>query len=81
MIFATFLAFSWEMPSSMEAKILYSLPDSCGSPASSAFSEIPRLTSLVSNTSRTALTRSSEFASMRIFSPDQAMVAPVPLKS
>ena len=81
MIFATFFAFSWEMPSSIVAKILYSLPESCGSPASSDFSEMPRLISLVWNTSRTALTRSSEFASMRIFSPDHAIEAPTPLKS
>ena len=81
MIFATFLAFSWEMPSSIEAKILYSLPESCGSPASSAFSEIPRLISLDWKTSRMALTRSSEFASIRIFSPDQAIEAPTFLKS
>ncbi len=81
MSLATFFAFSWEIPSSIDAKILYSLPESWGSPASRAFSEMPRLISLDWKTSRTAFTRSSELASMRIFSPDQEIEAPTPLKS
>src|SRR6476620_600854 len=42
---------------------------------------MPRLISLVSNTSRIALTRSSLFASIRIDSSDHLMTAPTFLKS
>ena len=57
------------------------MPDSVGSPVFSAFSEMPRLISLVWKTSRTALTRSSVFAFIRIVSPDHSIEAPTFLKS
>jgi len=76
-----FFAWSWAMPSFTEASIRYSLPEAKGSPASRDFREMPRLTSFDWKTSRTALTRSSEFAFMRIFSPEKSISAPTPLKS
>src|SRR5215213_10310466 len=82
-ILPIFLATSWLRPSLSVATRRYSLPDGCGSrsPVSSAFSEIPRLISLVWNTSRTAMTRSAEFAVMTTDSPLQAIEAPTFLKS
>src|SRR3954454_18383821 len=81
MIFEIFFAFSWSRPSFRPASIRYSLPDRCGSPASTALSETPRLMSLVWKTSRTALTRSSLFARMTIVSPLHAIDASTFLKS
>src|SRR4028119_1244530 len=78
----TFFACSWLMPSDKVAAILTSLPDRRGSPASSALSEMPRLTSLSLNTSSTASARSSAFALISTaLSPCQAIEAPVFLKS
>src|SRR5579864_4033894 len=82
MIFDSFLALSWLMPSLRATAIRYSLPDSLGSAGSSVFSDTPRLTSLSLNTSRTALARSSLLARMSTaWSPDQVMDAPTPRKS
>src|SRR5512142_1928858 len=82
MILEIFLASSWLIPSLRATLIRYSLPESLGSPGSSALSETPRLTSLSLKTSRTALARSSPLARMSIaFSPDQVMDAPAPRKS
>ena len=52
-----------------------------GSPASSAFSEMPRLTSFSLKTSSTALTRSSLLALIATASPDHSIEAPTSLKS
>src|SRR5579859_1991715 len=82
MIFESFLALSWVMPSLRATAIRYSLPDSLGSAGSSVLSDTPRLTSLSLNTSRTALARSSLLARMStVWSPDQAIDAPTPRKS
>src|SRR6478736_7921034 len=83
MSLVTFFAISEDRPSLIEASRRYSLPDGLGSPSpvSSALREMLRLMSLVWNTSRTARTRSSEFAAMTIFSPLHAIEAPTPLKS
>ena len=75
------MAFSWLIPSAVVAVILKSLPEARGSPVSSALRLTPRLTSFDWKTSRTAVTRSSEFASSSIASPDQAIEASVFLKS
>src|SRR4051795_8912803 len=69
------------MPSCRLASSTYSLPDALGSPASIALREMPRRISFSWKTSRTALTRSSEFAFIVIASPDHAMDAPTFLKS
>ena len=55
MTLLTFLALSCEMPSLTVAVRRYSLPDCCGSPASSVLSEICRLTSFSLKTSSRAL--------------------------
>src|SRR3954470_11554908 len=66
----------------MSAEILYVLPDSCGSPACRAFSEMLRLISFSLNTSSAALTRSSVSACrVTAFSPAHATEAFVPRKS
>ena len=57
------------------------LAGSSGSPASRVLSEIWRLTSFSLKTSSRALTRSSLPALITTSSPDQAISAPVPLKS
>ena len=59
MTLLTFLALSWLMPSLTVAVRRYSLPDCCGSPASSVLSEICRLTSFSLKTSSSAAQRSS----------------------
>src|SRR5664280_2803041 len=66
------------MPSLSEASRRYSLPESWGSlsPTSRALRETLRLISLVWKTSRTASTRSCEFAFIRMFSPLHSMAAP-----
>ncbi len=81
MILPIFFAFSCEMPSFSVEVMRYSLPLCTGSPLSRLLSEMPRLMSLVWNTSSTAFARSSEFALMTIDSPLHAMEASVPLKS
>ena len=82
MIFATFLALSWVMPSFRAIARRYSLPDNLGSAGSRCLSETPRLTSLSLKTSRTAFARSSLLARISTpLSPDQAMEAPTPRKS
>src|SRR3954447_26882239 len=59
-----------------------SLPDGCGSPCSSAFSEMPRFTSFSWKTSMAALQRSSVAAFTRTDnSPAQAIEASTPRKS
>ncbi len=75
------MAFSWLIPSLVLAVILYSFPDERGSPASSDLRLTPRRTSLDWKTSRTAFTRSSEFASISMASPDHWIEASVFLKS
>ena len=82
-ILEIFFASSWLMPSLSEASRRYSLPESWGSlsPRSRAFSETLRLISLVWKTSRTASTRSCEFAFIRMLSPLLSMEAPTFLKS
>src|SRR5947199_4464143 len=58
------------------------LPDAFGSPASSDFSEMFRLTSLSLKTSSAARARSSVSAwTVTAFSPDGVICAPVPRKS
>jgi hypothetical protein len=58
------------------------LPEDCGSPASSDFSEMPRLISFSLKTSSAAVTRSSVSACrVTPSSPAQAMLALVPRKS
>src|SRR3954453_8698708 len=70
------------MPCTILQSILYPLPEDCGSPASSDFSESWRLTSFSLNTSSAALTRSSVSALMvTASSPAQLMLALVPRKS
>src|ERR1017187_4462319 len=59
MIFESFFASSWEIPSFRATESRYSLPDSLGSPTSRVLSETVRLTSFSLNTSSTALARSS----------------------
>src|SRR5271156_6319388 len=82
MIFDSFLALSWLMPSLRATASRYSLPESLGSAGSKVLSDTPRLTSLSLNTSRTAMARSSLLARMSTAcSPDQAMDAPTPRKS
>src|SRR5580692_1724742 len=82
MIFDSFLALSWLMPSLRATASRYSLPESLGSAGSRVLSDTPRLTSLSLNTSRTAIARSSLLARMSTAcSPDQAMDAPTPRKS
>src|SRR3984957_16550004 len=82
MIFDSFLALSWLMPSLRATAMRYSFPESLGSAGSSVFSDTPRLTSLSLNTSRTAMARSSLLARMSTAcSPDQVMDAPTPRKS
>ena len=82
MILEIFLAFSLEMPCSIVAdQVVLLARTASGSPVSSHFSEMPRLISLVSKTSRIAFTRSSLFASIRTVSPDHLIEAPTFLKS
>ncbi|CPU64588.1 Uncharacterised protein [Mycobacteroides abscessus] len=83
MILVIFFAFSLDRPSLRVATRRYSLPDALGSlsPVSRDLSEMPRLMSLVSNTSRIASTRSAELATMTIVSPLQAIDAPTLRKS
>src|SRR6266498_5611001 len=79
---AIFLAFSEEIPCTIEPVTLYTLPDTAGSPTSNALSEICRLTSLSLKTSMAALHRSSVSASIVMASsPDHFTEAPVPRKS
>src|SRR4051794_18587123 len=76
------LAFSDSIPWMILQSIRYVLPDCLGSPASSDFSEICRLTSFSLNTSRAARARSSVSAwSVTPSSPDHLISAPVPRKS
>src|SRR5919197_2423509 len=70
------------MPCRSVDAITYCLPDAFGSPASSAFIEIERLTSFSLNTSRAALARSSVSALIVTpSSPDHSIDAFVPRKS
>src|SRR5689334_1196414 len=70
------------MPCLIEAETLKVLPDACGSPASSALSEMPRLISFSLKTSSAALTRSSLSAwRLTACSPAQLIDALVPRKS
>src|SRR5690349_20283012 len=70
------------MPCLIEAETLKVLPDACGSPASSALSEMPRLISFSLKTSSAAFTRSSLSAwRLTACSPAQLIDALVPRKS
>src|SRR6266545_1143218 len=75
-------ALSLAIPSRIVPASRYVFPDSCGSPASSAFSEMPRLISFSLKTSSAASTRSSVSAwIVTPYSPDQEIDALVPRKS
>src|SRR6266704_186939 len=76
------LALSESMPWMILHSIRFTLPDTFGSPASSAFSEMLRLTSLSLKTSRAARARDSVSAwIVTAFSPAWVICAPVSRKS